>query len=877
MVCQIKAQLLGPLSHHNQYKYVQQTGIHIMSKALELSQLANDITYTEGTDTLSFGQANLQIGSNALLSNNLYSGDLTVASNGVVTLATVNSNVGSFGSGSAIPVVTVNAKGLVTAVSTQAVNIVSTTDIAGDSGTDTITLGTDTLTFAGGTGLTSTVTNNNVSIALDNTAVTAGSYGGSTAIPVITIDAQGRITGASTSSINTDLVSDTSPQLGGDLESNSFDIIMADNDKLSLGTGERGYLRHTGASGKVQLFSTVGGIDIRTTANDEVIAISSDDGSGGIANYVVADGSTGATELYHYGSKKLETTTGGVTVTGTVNGHTIPGGSGTLALTSNIPSDTDGLSEGSSNLYYTDARADARITNALGGNVTITGDLTVNGTTTTVNSNTVNIGDNIIVLNSDETGTPSQNGGIEIERGTSTNVSLRFNETTDKWQFTNDGTTYNDLGTSDIVNDTTPQLGGDLDVNGNKIDMDGNELILDADADTSITADTDDRIDFRIGGYDAVTMAHSTTDYTTMKIYAPLDNSFASPQIALIKDSSSPANWDYNGVLSFRGNDSGLNETTYAQIIGRSKNVSNGSEEGALNFFVTAGGSSTANTVLYDTKIQLLREQTLEWYQHKGTTYTNVLDWATPTADRTVTLPDATGTVALTSDFTGSANHAFRQISDGSNQAVADSNIDTFTVTGSTDISAVVTPGTDTLTLTNTSTLDSVTTRGATTNTSITFPDNVKARFGDTSSPDMEIYHDGSNSYIDDTGTGSIFIRSGTTYIQNAAGNKTAIATNSGAEQTLYHNNSPKFATSSTGIAVTGDVDISTGHIVRGTQHFDGGATGGAGDMAFIETDNTVNNNYSISSNRNAMTVGPVTVASGATVTVPSGQRWIIL
>ena len=162
MECQIKAQLLGPLSHHNQYKYVQQTGIHIMSKALELSQLANDITYTEGTDTLSFGQANLQIGSNSLLSNNLYSGDLTVASNGVVTLATVNSNVGSFGSGSAIPVVTVNAKGLVTAVSTQAVNIVSTTDIAGDSGTDTITLGTDTLTFAGGTGLTSTVTNNNV-------------------------------------------------------------------------------------------------------------------------------------------------------------------------------------------------------------------------------------------------------------------------------------------------------------------------------------------------------------------------------------------------------------------------------------------------------------------------------------------------------------------------------------------------------------------------------------------------------------------------------------------------------------------------------------------------------------------------------------------
>ena len=204
-----------------------------MSKALELSQLANDITYTEGTDTLSFGQANITIGSNALLSYNTFSGDLTVASNGAVTLATVNSNVGSFGSGSAIPVVTVNAKGLVTAVSTQSVNIVTTTDIAGDSGTDTITLGTDTLTFAGGTGLTSAVTNNNVSIALDNTAVSAGSYGGSTAIPVITVDAQGRITAASTSSINTDLISDTTPQLGGNLDINSNDITGTGNISIT--------------------------------------------------------------------------------------------------------------------------------------------------------------------------------------------------------------------------------------------------------------------------------------------------------------------------------------------------------------------------------------------------------------------------------------------------------------------------------------------------------------------------------------------------------------------------------------------------------------------------------------------------------------------
>ena len=80
------------------------------------------------------------------------------------TLATVNSNVGSFGSSTAIPIFTVNAKGLITAVSTAAIS--STLTIAGGTGTDTVTVGTDTLTFAGGTGVTTTVTNNQVSFAI---------------------------------------------------------------------------------------------------------------------------------------------------------------------------------------------------------------------------------------------------------------------------------------------------------------------------------------------------------------------------------------------------------------------------------------------------------------------------------------------------------------------------------------------------------------------------------------------------------------------------------------------------------------------------------------------------------------------------------------
>lgn len=80
--------------------------------------------------------------------------------------------------------------------------------------------------------------------------------------------------------------------------------------------------------------------------------------------------------------------------------------------------------------------------------VVIRGNLQVDGTTTTVNSATLSVADNEITLNNDVTGTPSENAGIEVERGTATNVRIRWNESTDKWQFTNDGSTYSDLGAS---------------------------------------------------------------------------------------------------------------------------------------------------------------------------------------------------------------------------------------------------------------------------------------------------------------------------------------------------------------------------------------------------------------------------------------------
>ena len=79
--------------------------------------------------------------------------------------------------------------------------------------------------------------------------------------------------------------------------------------------------------------------------------------------------------------------------------------------------------------------------------VVVTGNLTVNGTQTIINTTTASLADNIIELNRDASGTPSENAGLQVNRGSSSDVFLQWNETSDIWQFTNDGSTYYPLAT----------------------------------------------------------------------------------------------------------------------------------------------------------------------------------------------------------------------------------------------------------------------------------------------------------------------------------------------------------------------------------------------------------------------------------------------
>jgi hypothetical protein len=175
------------------------SGTTFLTKANNLSDLTNTSTARTnlgvaiGTDVLSpsgSGASLTSLNASNISSGTLdagrlpaFSGDASSsAGSSSLTLATVNSNTGSFGSSTAVPVITVNGKGLITAVSTASV-----------SGSISVTGGD--LTMSGNTG--TAITNATLATVNSNT----GSFGSSTAVPVITVNGKGLITAISTSSV----------------------------------------------------------------------------------------------------------------------------------------------------------------------------------------------------------------------------------------------------------------------------------------------------------------------------------------------------------------------------------------------------------------------------------------------------------------------------------------------------------------------------------------------------------------------------------------------------------------------------------------------------------------------------------------------------
>jgi len=128
---------------------------------------------------------------------------------------------------------------------------------------------------------------------------------------------------------------------------------------------------------------------------------------------------------------------------------------------------------------------DSNDSTTVAGSLTVAGNLTISGTTTTIDSNNVNIGDRIITLNSDLTGTPpsSEDAGIEVERGNQSNKSLVWDESAGRWTVGSEtfvaGTfignlTGNVSSATSLTNARNFSISGDVTANAVSFDGTGN-------------------------------------------------------------------------------------------------------------------------------------------------------------------------------------------------------------------------------------------------------------------------------------------------------------------------------------------------------------------------------------------------------------------
>lgn len=132
--------------------------------------------------------------------------------------------------------------------------------------------------------------------------------------------------------------------------------------------------------------------------------------------------------------------------------------------------------------------------------------------------------------------------------------------------------------------------------------------------------------------------------------------------------------------------------------------------------------------------------------------------------------------------------------------------------------------------------------------TTTSFGDNDKIVLGD--GQDLQLYHDGSNSYVQDAGTGSLILAGANLQLTNAEATENYLAATSGAEVTLYYNNNAKIATTNTGVDVTGTL-VADGISVTGDISATGQISGNVGltpQVISADTTATAGNYYFLDS-----------------------------
>ena len=243
----------------------------------------------------------------------------------------------------------------------------------------------------------------------------------------------------------------------------------------------------------------------------------------------------------------------------------------------------------------------------LSQNLIITGDFTVNGSTTTVNSTNTTIDDNLLELNSGASSN-ANDSGIIIERGsTGDNAVVMWDESADQF----------------VVGTTTATASSTGNISHTKANLQAAQITGSSGVFTST-------------GISSVLTVNGTDD-----------GAGEGPDIVIKRNSASPADEDILGALVFKGENSADEAVTYGKVRARATDVTDGTEDGKLELFAMKAGSSTLLATLDSTSLFLNTGLSLTFEGATANAHETTLGVVDPDGDRTINLPNVSGTLPV--------------------------------------------------------------------------------------------------------------------------------------------------------------------------------------------------------------------------------------